>query len=249
MLIEAGTPSFQRVRMPHQGGSMPLEIGPKVERPTVITPAESDSMPLEFRLEAEQLTLGRQLFLLRRTAGLFQKDLASVTGIDRSSISKLENGIIRDPNVSVVASLVEALGLEPDSLQKLLLIASLAKDRDKAYINGLLGLSGSDSDSWRPYVLNNGISKAVKPVDKVKNYKERRNKRSQKGIAKIGGIDHSFVSRFLSGKITDISGSSFIAIIRGLNLTTKEQVQDLFDSFGDQRRINDVMEALEQEAS
>jgi transcriptional regulator with XRE-family HTH domain len=251
MLTEIETPA-QRVRTPYQGGFVPLGIRP--EKPTVAL-VENPKRPLEFRPEIQQLTLGRQLFLLRKQFAISmgmkkfsQRQLASKAGVDHSVISKLENGRIQDPRISVVASLVEALALEPDSPQKLLLIASLAKDRDKAYVNGLLGLSGSHSDLWRPYVLNTGISEAVKPADKVKDYAERRNKRSQRGIAERGGIDHSFVSRFLSGEVTDISGSSFVAIARGLDLT-KKQLLDLFDAFGSQRKNSAVMETLEQKAS
>lgn len=216
---------------------------------------ENTSIPLEPGDESGYLTFGRQLTLLRRQYALSrgmkklpQRQLAFKAGIDHGTLSRLENGKIQDPSISVVTSLVGALALEPDSPQILDLIASLAKERDKAYINGLLGLSGN-SDVWRPYVLNTGISKAVNPVDKIKDYKKRRNERSIKGIAKIGGINYSFLSRFLSGKIKDISGSSFIAIVRGLDLTTKEQVLDLFYSFGVQRNGSAVTEAVEQKAS
>ena len=254
MVIEAETPSSRRVRTPYQGSSVLLGIRPEVPQPTVAL-VESGPRPLEVMSGIEQLTLDRQLFLLRKRFAVSmgmkkfsQRQLALKAGIDHSVISKLESGKDQDPSISVVVSLAEALELEPDSPQKLLLIASLAKERDRAYINGLLGLSGGHSDLWRRYALNTGISEAVRPVDKIIDYKNR-SKRSQREIAEKGGIDHSFVSRLLSEKVKDISGSTFVAIVRGLGLITREQVLNLFDSFGNQRRVNDVSEVLEQEAS
>lgn len=247
MLIEVEAPSSRMVRTPGQGGSALLGIRPEVPQPTVAL-VESGPRSLELTSETQQLTLGRQLLRLRKIAKFNQRQLALKAGIDHSAISRLENGRNQDHSISVVVSLAEALELEPDSPQKLLLIASLAKERDKAYINGLLGLSDSHSDLWRRHALNTGTSEAVRPVDKIIDYKNR-SKRSQREIAEKGGIDHSFVSRLLSEKVKDISGSTFVAIVRGLGLITREQVLNLFDSFGNQRRVNDVSEVLEQEAS
>jgi transcriptional regulator with XRE-family HTH domain len=237
---------FQLVRTLDRSDFTPFETRTEVQQPSAPF-AESVSMPLESGDESQNLTLGRQ-FALSRGNKLSQRQLAFKTGIDHSTISKLESGVIQNPSISVVAFLVDALALDPDSPRKLLLIASLAKDRDKAYINGLLGLSDSNSDLWKSYGLNTGISDAIKPVDKIKDYKKRRFKRPQRVIAERGGIDHSSVSRFLSGKVKDISCSSFIAIARGLDLT-KKQLLDLFDAFGVQRNDSVVTQAIKQKTS
>lgn len=51
----------------------------------------------------------------RRKAGLSQEQLAALSGVDRTSISKLERGI-NAPSLRTVILLAGGLGLEPDDL-------------------------------------------------------------------------------------------------------------------------------------
>lgn len=225
---------------------MLIETTPSLSQPRR-TLDRSDFTPLEISPEAPRPTFREQLFELRRIAKLHQRTLALGTGIDHSSISRLEKEN-RNPNISTVVVLVEAL--KPDLLQTFQLIASLAKEDDKAYINDVFDLSGSHSDLWRPYVLNTGISEAVTPAEKVKDYAKRR-KRTARQIAEIGGIDHTGVSRLLKGERGDILGASFISLVRGLGLT-QEQIMDLFYSFGPQGNGSAALmplEAVEQKVS
>lgn len=219
-----------------------IETAPSLPSKTRITLVRSDISPLEIKPEVEQLTFGKQLVLLRKQFALSrgikefsQRQLASEAGIDHSTISRLEKGKIKDPKISVVASLAEAL--KPEDDQTLCLIASLAKERDRAYINDLSGLS--DNSPNRPTIpgLNIEVSKPLTPVGKAIDYKKRRGGKDGRNfsqIARLGGIDKSSVSRFFSGKITDISGYFFTALVIGLGLRTREQVLDFFYSFGAQ---------------
>lgn len=53
---------------------------------------------------------------LREAAGLSQLDLARLSGIDQSTISNIENGVVRDPRISTVQRLAQALGASIDEL-------------------------------------------------------------------------------------------------------------------------------------
>jgi transcriptional regulator with XRE-family HTH domain len=206
---------------------------------------QSNLNPLMSNSETQTLSFGGQLNLMRKTAKLSQRALAFKTGIKHSTISRLENET-RGVNISTVAVLLEAL--KPDKLQAFQLVASLAKEEDKAYINDLFGLSNNCRRRLTIYGLNTRVSRASTPVEKVREYNKRRG-RSTRQIAEIGNIAHTSVSRFLKGEKEDLLGTSFISIVKGLGLTTQEEVMDLFYSFAQQRRGNTVIKEMEQKVS
>jgi transcriptional regulator with XRE-family HTH domain len=183
----------------------------------------SDFTPLSVNPEAQQMTFGSVLARIRKRTGLSQRALDSMSGVDHSTIARLEAGD-RSPSISTVLNLAEALKLKPDMLQAFQLVAFLAREDDMAYINDIA------RNQLTAYGLNNCVSKASTSIEKAMEYKERR-KRSIRQIARIGGMDLAGVSRFFKGERSDILGSSFISLAKGLGLTTREQIMDFFYSF------------------
>lgn len=211
-------------------------------QPTIAeTLNRSDFTPLPVNPEVQQLTFGSVLARIRKRAGLSQRTLGSMSGMDHSAISLLEAGD-RSPSVSTVLNLAEALKLKPDMLQSFQLVAFLAGEDDRAYVSDVV------RNQLTAYSLNNCVSKASTSIEKAMDYKKRR-KRSIRQIARIGGIDHTGVSRFFKGERTDILGSSFISLAKGLGLTTREQLMDFFYSFAQQGNSPVAVEAMERKAS
>ena len=64
-----------------------------------------------FETEAEAFCLAEVLKEQRRLAGLTQQELADRTGIDRSDISKLENGSA-NPSLRTLKRLADGLGMQ-----------------------------------------------------------------------------------------------------------------------------------------
>jgi transcriptional regulator with XRE-family HTH domain len=60
--------------------------------------------------------LAHRLRQLRDAASLSQQALATVAGLSISVVTQLEQGTKRDPRVSTVASLADALGVTVDEL-------------------------------------------------------------------------------------------------------------------------------------
>jgi transcriptional regulator with XRE-family HTH domain len=58
---------------------------------------------------------GRNLFMARRRLGLTQEQLANSAGLHRSEIGLLERGY-REPRLTTILKLLEALGSEPGDL-------------------------------------------------------------------------------------------------------------------------------------
>jgi transcriptional regulator with XRE-family HTH domain len=52
----------------------------------------------------------------RRSAGLTQTQLAAESGIDQRTISRLENGRVRDPSHRIVVRISLALGVHPQEI-------------------------------------------------------------------------------------------------------------------------------------
>lgn len=74
-------------------------------------------MPVPFTAElaADRERFGARLRQLRGLAGLNQEQLAERAGIDRKSVSRMENGR-HSPALDVVFELARALGVEPAEL-------------------------------------------------------------------------------------------------------------------------------------
>ena len=62
-------------------------------------------------------TLGRQLTSLREAKGLTQDELASMSGISRPQISRLENDEVDAPRRTTLDKLAKVLGIQAGSLQ------------------------------------------------------------------------------------------------------------------------------------
>ncbi len=62
-------------------------------------------------------SFGRKLRTLRAFKGMGQDDLAEKSGMNRASISLLENGY-RQPRRSTIKKLATALGIEPEMLEE-----------------------------------------------------------------------------------------------------------------------------------
>lgn len=179
--------------------------------------------------KAEVLSFGERIALLRKKTGMPQRAFALSIGINHSTVSRVEKGnSVKSPLMSTVVALAEKLN--PDYLESLLLISSLAGEKDREYINNLLGLSKSYPSKHYTNGLNTDISGASTPAEKAREYSERR-KRTTRQVASMGGIDHTTVSRFIRGQKIDILSSSFIPLVKGLGLT-RNQTVDLFYSFG-----------------
>ena len=77
--------------------------------------------PVDFLLNVEYIInmdagFGRALREFRRRAGLSQRQLAQVVGVDFSYISKLENGRLPPPSTDTIVRIADALGIAPDEL-------------------------------------------------------------------------------------------------------------------------------------
>lgn len=62
------------------------------------------------------ITFGRMLREKRRAAGLSQRKLADVVGVDFSYISKLENNRLPPPSGATIMRLAEAIAAPPEEL-------------------------------------------------------------------------------------------------------------------------------------
>lgn len=65
----------------------------------------------------EQTAFGRALTRLRKEKGLSQTELADLTGIRRSLISRLEVSPSANPTWATVNLLATALGVKPDAFE------------------------------------------------------------------------------------------------------------------------------------
>ena len=195
--------------------------------PITETLDRSDFSSLSIASGVHRSTFGRTLARIRKRSGYSQRALDPISGVCHSTITRLENGE-RNPNISTIANLAEALKLKSDTLQTFQLIISLAREDDKAYINDIF------NNRLPVYGLNNRVSEASTSVGKAMDYKKRR-RRSSRQVAEIGGINHSSVSRFFKGERVDIMGFSFVSLVKGLGLTTRGQIMDLFYSFVQQK--------------
>jgi transcriptional regulator with XRE-family HTH domain len=61
-------------------------------------------------------TLGENVLIYRRRAGLTQSELGEKTGIDKGTISRLERGYIQDVSTQTLLYLAYALGMSTDAL-------------------------------------------------------------------------------------------------------------------------------------
>ena len=62
------------------------------------------------------MSLGRNLKELRQKQSLNQKDLSDRSGVSQATISRIENGQVRQPRSSALRNLADALGVSIDSL-------------------------------------------------------------------------------------------------------------------------------------
>jgi transcriptional regulator with XRE-family HTH domain len=62
------------------------------------------------------MSLGQAIRSIRQEAGLSQKDLAAVVGIDQSYLSMIESDQRRNPGTRIVARLAQALQVSMDDL-------------------------------------------------------------------------------------------------------------------------------------
>lgn len=62
------------------------------------------------------MSLGRNLKELRQKQSLNQKDLSDRSGVSQATISRIENGRVRQPGSSALKNLADALGVSTDSL-------------------------------------------------------------------------------------------------------------------------------------
>lgn len=60
--------------------------------------------------------LGRLILVKRREVGLSQQQLADQAGVDKGTVSRIERGTIRQPDLQTLAALAVPLGLNTDAL-------------------------------------------------------------------------------------------------------------------------------------
>lgn len=85
---------------------------------------------------SDQETIVGQLKAAREAAGLSQRALSAMTGLQQGQLSKIESGLV-DPRLSSVLEMARALELEPVLVPRRSLLA----------VRALLGL---DADAGRP---------------------------------------------------------------------------------------------------
>lgn len=61
-------------------------------------------------------TFGSKLRLLRREAGISQRELAALVGVDFSYVSKVENDRLPPPAADTILKICEAMGISPNEL-------------------------------------------------------------------------------------------------------------------------------------
>jgi transcriptional regulator with XRE-family HTH domain len=62
------------------------------------------------------MTLGERILLIRRRRGLTQQALADQTGLNKNTVSRLEQGSLKDLGGQSVAKMAVALGVSTDYL-------------------------------------------------------------------------------------------------------------------------------------
>ena len=205
------------------------------------TQFSNDFPAVEIKPWVESVTFGTLIKNLRENANLTPRELASEMGVSHTTIYRIEKAEPQNVRISSAVALSNALCT--NERQELVLIASLAKDEDRDYINNLLGLTGKGSNRNNIIGIDNTISLSDTPREKAIDYGKKRGikgkGRSTRQIAAFGGLNHTLVSRFLSGKRVTMLGSTFVSFVRGLGLTSKEQVLDFFYSFGTQENAEE----------
>ena len=63
------------------------------------------------------MDIGDRLKTLRQTAGLTQEDLARAAGFTTSVVSKIEQGLVKDPGWQTVRALAKALGVSCEAFE------------------------------------------------------------------------------------------------------------------------------------
>jgi transcriptional regulator with XRE-family HTH domain len=66
--------------------------------------------------EQQPSLLGERVLILRRRAGLTQRQLADACGLQFNTIARLERGGVQDLRGQHIASIARALGTSPDHL-------------------------------------------------------------------------------------------------------------------------------------
>jgi transcriptional regulator with XRE-family HTH domain len=71
---------------------------------------------------------------LRQEKGLSQVDIFRRTGLERTYISRLENGEVKDPRVTTVITLARAFGITPEDFIQEMLRLGDGKKKDEAAV-------------------------------------------------------------------------------------------------------------------
>lgn len=71
------------------------------------------------------MPFGKRLFQLRTSSNFTQRDLSRKTGIDREYISRLENGHLPNPTISMVGKIAQGFNMNMSELLEGVLVGEL----------------------------------------------------------------------------------------------------------------------------
>src|SRR5262245_28472985 len=69
-----------------------------------------------YLLEGETMTLGERVLIVRRRRDMTQRQLAKAAGLNTNTISRLEQGDLKDLGGTAIANVARALGTSADFL-------------------------------------------------------------------------------------------------------------------------------------
>lgn len=85
-------------------------------------------MGITITFEKAHLAFGKAMKKLRESRGLSQGDLFRRTGIERQTLSRLENGYVDDPRITTVIMIANGLGVTVDEFIKEMVRQAEAED-------------------------------------------------------------------------------------------------------------------------